>query len=145
MSSEDTAPTGAETALTFDQHVQQLPVSRQAAHRWLIWLVVASLVVVVGLLAYAIYTSVTWAAGGGIRVLMAWMFFLLAGAAVAILMGIDALVIGATMPPPFQSAQRRFIAGPNAVRQAWGMIATGLIGGAFALVIITTLRSAGAG
>jgi len=75
----DTVQPIAEERLTFDQYVQQLPASKQSAHRLLVWLVAIGFILVVGLFIYAIYTSVTWKSAGGINVAISWQYFFLAG------------------------------------------------------------------
>ncbi len=118
-SSDDPNP---ERRLSFDQHVQGLPASRQTAHRWVVWLLAVAIVLTVGVFIYAIYASVNWRSVGEAAVVLAWLYFFLAGALAALVMGLDTLIVGATVPPPFERSKYSFTTGREAVRQGRGLI-----------------------
>lgn len=131
----------AEKRLTFDQYVQQLPESKQAIHRWLVWLVAAAFIITLGVFVYAIYTSFAWKTVGGINVVNGWMYFFLAGAVGAFLLGLDTLILGATIPLPFGGAKYNFELGPKVALEGWGLIAYGVIMALFVVLSMTTVRA----
>ena len=123
----DSAQPSAEERLSFDQHIQQLPASKQSVHRWLVWLVAAACVLTLGVFVYAIYTSIIWKSVGGIGVVLAWMYFFLAGAVAAFLFGLETLIVGATLPLPFKGSEYSYETGAKAVTQGWGLIGYGVV------------------
>jgi hypothetical protein len=139
--SSDTSQPGAEKRLTFDQHLQQLPASKQSIHRWLGWLVIVALVLTLGVFVYAIYTSITWKSAGGENVVVSWMYFFLAGAIAAFLLGLDTLLVGATIPPPFERSKYSFETGSKAVKEGWWMIGYGLVMSILVFVGVAAVRA----
>lgn len=123
--------------LSFDQYVQSLPASKQSAHRVLVWLVAIGFILVIGLFIYAIYTSVTWKSAGGLNVALSWQYFFLAGGLFALLLGIDTLILGATVPLPFEGSKYSYTTGRKAVREGWTLVGVG--GLLFILMIALTL------
>ena len=123
--------------LSFDQYVQSLPASKQSAHRVMVWLVAIGFILVIGLFIYAIYTSVTWKSAGGLNVVMSWQYFFLAGGFFALLLGIDTLLLGATVPLPFEGSKYSYTTGRKAVREGWTLVGVG--GLLFILMIALTL------
>ena len=131
--SPDPIQTGADTRLTFDQHVKQLSTMRQSTHQLVIWLVVGAIIVTIGALIFAIYQSIIWKTVGETDVMLAWMYFFLTGAFTAALLGLDTLIVGATIPLPFQKAKYSYETGRDAVRSGWELLGIGLI----ATVVVT--------
>ena len=129
--------TAAEERLSFDEYVGQLPASKQSTHRWMAYLIIAGILLGIGTLIFAIYTSVTWKTAGGSSVIMAWQYFFLAACVTVILMGIDTVVLGATLPLPIEGSKSSYKAGPEAVREGWTMVGIGVL--VFLLLIVITL------
>lgn len=129
-------PTAGER-LSFDQYVQSLPASKQSTHRVLVWLVALGFILAIGLFVYAIYTSVTWKTAGGLNVMLAWQYFFLAGTLIALLLGIDTLILGATVPLPLEGSKHSYTTGRKAVREGWTLVGVG--GLLFILMIALTL------
>lgn len=137
----ETVQPSEEKRLTFDQHVQQLSVSKQSVHRWLGWLVIAAFVITLGVFGYAIYSSFTWKSVGEVNLVLAWMYFFLAGAVAVFLLGLDTIIVGATIPPPFEGSKYSFETGSKAVREGWGLIGGGIIMTILVLVGIAAVRT----
>ena len=129
----DTVQPGVETRLSFDEYVQQLPDSKQFVHRVLVLLVAVGFVLLIGTFIYAIYTSVTWETAGGVNVALSWQYFFLAGGVLALILGIDTLVLGASVPLPFASAKYIYTTGDKAVREGWTLVG---VGGALIVLMI---------
>jgi hypothetical protein len=137
QSTMDAVQPGAETRLSFDEYVQQLPDSKQSIHRVLVLLVAVGFVLLIGTFIYAIYTSVTWKSAGGINVALSWQYFFMAGGVQALLLGIDTLVLGASVPLPLASSKYSYTTGDKAVREGWTLLGVG--GLFFVLMIALTL------
>lgn len=116
-----------EERLTFDQYVGQLPNSKQTFHRVMVWLFAAAFLLTLGVLIYAIYASFALQTVGESNVVLAWLFFFLAGAVAAFLFGLDTLILGATIPLPSEGSKYSYETGRDATRTGWGMIAYGVI------------------
>jgi hypothetical protein len=125
-SSKPVQPVAAER-FSFDQYVQQLPAAKQSTHRVLVWLLAIGFILVIGLFIYAIYTSVTWKSAGGMNVALSWQYFFLAGGLFALLLGVDSLILGATVPPPFEGSKYNFTTGSKAVREGWTLVGVGAL------------------
>jgi hypothetical protein len=134
-------PVGVER-VSFDEYMQTLPASRRSAHRWLGWVLLVAFVGLAALLAYAVYASIAWKSVGGLTVMTSWLYFALGGAVVAILLGIDTLVVRATIPPPFQGSRYDFITGGAAIRQGLSLVVVGVVGGAFIFNMLSVVHSA---
>ena len=130
-----------EKRLAFDEHVRQLPDSKQKAHRWLIGLVVVAFVLLLGVSVYALYASFNWKSVGEENVVIAWLLFLLAWGAVALVLGIDTVVLGASVPPPFEGSKHSYETGPGAVRSGWTMIGLGALVVLLCLVAVAAVRA----
>ena len=111
--------------LSFDQYVLSLPASKHSTHRVLVWLVALSFILVIGLFIYAIYTSITWKSAGGLNVALSWQYFFLAGGLVALILGIDTFILGATVPLPFEGSKYNYTTGRKAVREGWLLVGIG--------------------
>lgn len=123
----DSMPAIEETKLTFDEHLQQLPASKQSIHKWLIGFAAAAIIITLGVFVYAIYTSIMWKTAGGTNVVLAWMYFFLAGAVAVFLLGLDTLTLGATIPLPFESSKYNFETGQKAANEGRWMIGYGVV------------------
>ena len=109
----DPGQPGADTRLTFDQHVRQLSTMRQSAHQLVIWLVIGAIIVTFGALIFAVYQSIIWKTVGETDVMQAWMYFFLTGAFAAALLGFDTLIVGATIASSFAVARPLALCAPQ--------------------------------
>jgi len=125
--SPDRRQPGADTRLTFDQHVKQLSTMKQSAHQLVIWLVGGAIIVTFGAFIFAIYQSIIWKTVGGTAVMLAWMYFFLTSALAATLLGLDTLIVNATIPAPFEKSKYAYETGPGAVRSGWEVLGIGVI------------------
>ena len=140
--SPDRGQPGADTRLTFDQHVKQLSTTRQSAHQLVIWLVGGAIIVTFGAFIFAIYQSIIWKTVGGTAVMLAWMYFFLTSAMAATLLGLDTLIVNATIPAPFEKSKYAYETGPGAVRSGWEMLGIGVIA---AVLVMLGINSVNAG
>jgi hypothetical protein len=69
------------------------------------------------------------------------MYFFLAGAIAAFLLGLDTLVVGATIPPPFEGSKYNFQSGSKAVKEGWGLIGYGLVMTILVIVGVAGVRA----
>ena len=132
---------GADTRLTFDQHVKELSTMRQSGHQLVIWLIGAAILVTVGALIFAVYQSIIWQTVGGTDVMLAWMYFFLTGAFTAALFGLDTLIVGATIPAPFEKSKYSYETGPGAVRSGWELLGIGVIATVLVNLGINSVRA----
>jgi hypothetical protein len=116
-----------EERLTFDQYVDQLPASKRTFHRVMVWIFAAAFLLTLGVLIYAIYASFAGNMVGESNVVLAWLFFFLAGAVAAFLFGLDTLILGATIPLPSEGSKYSYETGAGAARTGLGLIAYGVI------------------
>ena len=116
-----------EERLTFDQYVEQLPTSKQTFHRVIVWLIGAAFLLTLGMFIYAIYASFAGKTVGESNVVLAWLYFFLAGAVAAFLFGLDTLILGATIPLPSEGSKYSYETDRSAARTGWGLIAYGVI------------------
>lgn len=133
--------TGGETRLNFDQYLEQLPASKQSTHRVLGTLIIAAIVLTLGVFVYSIYASFTWKTVGGSNVVLAWLYFFSAGALAAFVLGMETLILGSTIPPPFGSTQRDFEPGRKATLEGWSLVGYGVVVTALVIVGVTAVRS----
>lgn len=122
-----------ETQLSFDQFVKQISAAKQSAHRWVAWLTAVALILAVDVFIYAIYTSITWKSSVGANVILAWIYSFIAGSFAAFLIGLDTLILGATLPWPFEASKLSYTTGPQAIKEGRNLVVYGLI------VIITAI------
>jgi hypothetical protein len=137
----DPGQPGADTRLTFDQHVRQLSTMRQSAHQLVIWLVIGAIIVTFGALIFAVYQSIIWKIVGETDVMQAWMYFFLTGAFAAALLGFDTLIVGATIPAPFERSKYAYETGPGAVRSGWELLGIGVIATVLVSIGINSVRA----
>jgi hypothetical protein len=137
----DASQSSPEKRITFDQYVEQLPVPKQSAHRWVIWLVAAGIILTLGVFVYAIYTSITWKTAGGQNVVLSWMYFFLSGAIAAFLLGLDTILIGATIPLPFERSKYDFTKGHGAVREGWWLVGYGVVVTILVIAGVTAVKA----
>jgi hypothetical protein len=126
---------------SFDQYVELLPASKQSAHRVLVWVIGVAFVLAIGLFIYAIYTSVIWKSAGGLKVVIYWQYFFLAGAFFALLLGIDTLILGATVPLPFEGSKYSYTTGRKAVSEGWTLVGVGGLLFVLMIALILALRA----
>ncbi len=130
-----------ERKQTFDRYVQQLPEHKQSTHRILVWFVAAAIMITLVIFVYALYRSFTWESAGGLNVVLAWMYFFLAGSVAAFLLGLDTLVVGATIPLPFGASEFSYEIGTKATKDGWGLIAYGTVVTVLVIVGVAALRA----
>lgn len=130
-----------ENRPAFDEHVGHLAASRQTAHRWLVRLVVVAFVLALVAFLYALYASFNSKSVGEAMVVSAWLYFFLAGALGALLLGLDTLNVGATVPPPFERSKYSFETGRKAAQEGWVMIGVALVVTILVLVGLAAVRA----
>ncbi len=129
------------------QYVEQQPESKQAFHKWMTVLEVASLAIVVGVFAVAMYVSINWKSVPPMAIPTAWFCFPISFTPFAILVGLHAIVLRAFPPttlPLFSSIflpgvprgvmpekKRQLMVERRAVAWGWGFIVMALVVAAF--------------
>jgi hypothetical protein len=131
--------------LQLAQYVEQQPASKQAFHRWMKGLEVASLVIVAAVFILAMYVSINWTNVPTQAIHTAWFAFVesftltivLVGLHAAILrafppiVGPQAAMVRASSPIKVPGKQSKFVTGRKAVGQGWGLVVLGVVVGAF--------------
>ena len=92
---------------------------------------VASLAIIAGAFAVAMYVSINWTAVPGTTIAAAWFAFAASAVPLMILQGLHTIVLRASLPSVLTGKPRKFVTGSKAVWSAWGLIATALAVGAF--------------
>jgi len=131
--------------LQLAQYVEQQPASKQAFHRWMKGLEVASLVIVTAVFILAMYVSINWTNVPTQAIPTAWFAFVgsftitivLVGLHAAILrafppiVGLQAAMVRASSPIKVPGKQSKFVTGRKAVGQGWELVVLGVVVGAF--------------
>ena len=131
--------------LQLAQYLEQQPASKQAFHRWMKALEVASLVSVTAVFILAMYVSINWTSVPGTAIATAWFAFpgsfsltvLLLGLHTVILkafppvVGLHTVALQASSPIKVPGKQSKFVTGRAAVGRGWGLVVLGVVVGAF--------------
>jgi hypothetical protein len=123
--------TRQEVKAQLANHVVQQPESKQAFHKWMKVLEVASLALVAAAFAVAMYISINHTAVSGTAIATAWFAFPVSVALLMILIGVHAIGLRAYFPIVLPGKPQRFVTGSKAVWSGMGLIAIGLIAAAF--------------
>jgi hypothetical protein len=107
----------------YQQHLAQQPEKTQRIHRWLDRLQAASLGLLAGVFAMALYHSVTWRQAVPQEIAGWWILFAASGFPMATFMGLDTIVLRAMGPV---GKEKAFVTGFWAVLAGWFTIAAGL-------------------
>jgi len=113
------------------QYVAQQPESRQAFHKWMKVLEVASLAIIAGAFALAMYVSINHTAVPGTTIAAAWFGFPVSVVPLMILVGLHTIILRASVPSVLSGKPQRFVTGSKAVWSGCGLIAAALAVGAF--------------
>jgi hypothetical protein len=122
-------------------YVAQLPESKQALHRWMNRLTIASIAVPVGFFVRALVLSIAGRQAGasstgvslppgGSRIAVAWLVFVASATVPLIFVGLHAVLLRA-FPPNSALSISRFVTGKDAVWSGVGMMGVLLLVGAF--------------
>ena len=127
------------------QYVAQQPASRQAFHRWMKALEIASLVIIAALFILALVLSFNWKNVPTQAIPTAWFVFVGSFSLTMLLVGLHAVILQ-VFPPvgglpysitrsyaPFRAPvkQSKFVTGREAVKQGWGIVVLALVAAAF--------------
>jgi hypothetical protein len=107
------------------------PASRQALHKWMSWLTIASVAVPVGLFFRALYLSIIWKRIDPIRIPIAWLIFVVSGTLPFILTGLHAVLLRAFPPIGVAMRGQKFVTGSSAVWMGAGLAVVMLLVAAF--------------
>ena len=107
----------------YREHLAQQSETIQKIHRWLGRLQAASLGLVVGVFAMALYLSVTWSQVEPREIAVSWILFAASGFPMATFVGLDAIVLRAMGPV---GKDKALVTGPWAVAAGWFSIVAGL-------------------
>ena len=131
--------------LQLAQYVAQQPASKQAFHRWMKGLEVASLVIFAAVFILALYLSINWTNVPTQAIPTAWFAFVGSFSLTMVLVGLHAAILR-VFPPigglPFSMVraynpikvpvkQAKFVTGGEAVNKGWGTVVLGVVAGAF--------------
>ena len=131
--------------LQLAQYVAEQPESRQAFHRLMKNLEIASLGFVAALFILAMYVSIDWRSVPTQAIPTAWFAFVGSFSLTIVLVGLHAIILR-VFPPvgglqysmvhgysPIRvpGKQSKFVTGREAVIKGWGVVVMGLIAGAF--------------
>ena len=131
--------------LQLAEYMALQPESRQAFHKWMKDLEVASLGFVAALFILAMYVSINWTNVPPQAVPTAWFAFVGSFSLTIGLVGLHAIILRAFPPVGglqysmvrgyslirVPRKQSRFVTGREAVIKGWGVVAMGMIAGAF--------------
>ena len=131
--------------LQLAQYVAQQPASKQAFHRWMKGLEVASLVIFAAVFILAMVVSINWTNVPPQAIPTAWFAFVGSFTLTIVLVGLHAVILGAfppvvglqaamlraSSPIKVPGKQSKFVTGRKAMGQGWGLVVLGLIVGAF--------------
>ena len=112
-------------------YLAQQPESKQVFHKWMQALEMASLALIAGALAVAIYVSINWANVPQTAIATAWLAYPVSAVPLMILIGVHAIVLRAYAPSALSGKSRRFVTGSRAVWSGVAQIVIALVAGAF--------------
>jgi hypothetical protein len=113
------------------QHVAQQPESKQAFHKWMRILEMASLTIIAGAFAVAMYVSINWATVPQMAIPTAWLAFPVSVVPLMTLIGLHAIALRAFLPVVLPGETPHFVTGSKAVWSGLGLIVVGLAAAAF--------------
>jgi hypothetical protein len=113
------------------QYLAQQPVSKQRFHKWMKVLEMASLAIVVGAFAVAMYVSINWTMVPLKVVPTAWVAFPVSLVPLMILIGLHTIVLKAFLPIVVPGESQTFVTGSKAEQWGRGLIVSALLVGAF--------------
>jgi len=122
------------------EYLAQQPAAKQAFHKWMKVLELASLVLVAAWFAQALYMSINLAAFAGTAIAAAWFALPVSVVPLMILQGLHTIVLRATLPSVL-IARQKLVTGSKAVWSGLGLIATAMAVGAFWGVLAWTVWS----
>jgi hypothetical protein len=112
------------------EYLAQQPAAKQALHKWMKALEVASLTIIAAWFALALYVSINHTAFAGTAIAAAWFAFPVSVVPLMILQGLHTVVLRASVPS-FLPGTSRFVTGSRAMWSGLGLIATAVAAGAF--------------
>lgn len=118
--------------------------SKQAFHRWMKRFQAATLGLMVGIFAMALYTSINWKQVVPFEIAFWWMAFALSGIPLTICVGLDIIFSrGAVIPLRWGNGPKQLVTvtGRKAVFTGLGVIAVALAWGAFVLALMVATFS----
>ena len=113
------------------QYVAQQPASKQVFDKWMKVLEMASLAIISGAFAVAMYVSINWTAVPGTVIATAWFAFPVSFTPLMILIGLHAIGLRAFYPIVLPGKPEQFATGSKAVWSGLGLIAIALLVAAF--------------
>jgi len=136
MSSETTVQGAAHTTrpdfkAQLAHYMAQMPESKQVLHRWMNLLEGASLTIVAGAFALALYLSINWTTVPQLAIPTAWIAFPVSVVPLMLLMGLHTIVLEASPPIALPGKTSGFATGSKAVWSGLGLIVAALAAGAF--------------
>jgi hypothetical protein len=131
--------------LQLAQYVAEQPESRQAFHKLMKGLEIASLGFVMALFVIALYVSIDWTSVPPQAIPAAWFTFVASFSLTILLVGLHAIILRAFPPvgglqyslahgySPIRvpGRQTNFVTGREAVLKGWGLVVMGVVAGAF--------------
>jgi hypothetical protein len=103
------------------------PASRQALHKWMSWLTIASIAAPVGLFFRALYLSIIWKRIDPIQIPVAWLIFVASGSLPFVLTGLHAVLLRAFPPIGVAVRGQKFVTGSSAVWMGAGLAVIALL------------------
>jgi hypothetical protein len=126
------------------QYLAQQPASKQTFHKWMKAMEMASLAIVAGAFAVALYISINWTAFPKLAIPTAWIAFPVSFVPFLLLSGVEAIVLRAVLrggvhAPGFRvvvpfaprGKRQELVTGSKAVASGWGLVVTAVAAGAF--------------
>ena len=113
------------------EFVARQPASTQNSHRWMKRLEVAGVGIIVAAFIAAMYVSVNAKSVPPMVIPVAWFLFVASVTPTIVLVGIHTLILQAFPPIILPGKQQKFVTGPAAVWNGWGLVLGGLVGAAF--------------
>lgn len=113
------------------EYVEQQPKSKQAIHRWMKRLEVASVGIVPAAFIVAMYVSINWATVPQTAIPITWFFFAASATPAMVLIGLHAVILRAFPPIVLPAKMPQFVTGQRAVSWGWGVMLTAVVIAAF--------------
>jgi hypothetical protein len=112
--------------LQLDQYMEQQAESKQAFHKWMKCLEVASLGIILVVFCVALYFSITWKSVNPIIIPLAWFAFAASGSLLIALNGVHTTILRGFPASILPSKAQKFVIGRKAVWIGLTLILGGL-------------------
>ena len=117
--------------LEIARYMDGLPESRKVFHKWMTYLEVLGMGIILAAFLIALYFSITWKSVNPVTIPLAWFAFAVSGSLLIMFNGVHSAILHAFPTSILPKKPNKFITGNKAIVIGVGLIIGGLAYGAF--------------